>query len=153
MTNREYVLETMRNYGKTAAENIQKNAENMSGTELYENEAFIPDFAEAVKQKNMLERKAGRDGFVCKSSAGRVVFLLQNYDSDIYTGEPEEYPALWGFKWSKDPRKALPFIAISTSPFDEGDCCTENEGIFRSKINGNVYAPSAYPQGWEEVLL
>ena len=33
------------------------------------------------------------DGFVCKSSAGRVVRLLQPYDSNIYTGEPEELPA------------------------------------------------------------
>lgn len=58
----------------------------MDGTELYAKEGYIPDFKEAVKNKNMLQRKAGQnDGFVCRSSAGRVVRLIQNYDSDVYT--------------------------------------------------------------------
>ena len=100
----------------------------------------------------MLERKAGqKDGFVCKSSAGRVVRLLQNYDSTVYTQEPEELPAQWGFVWSKDPAKALPFIALATSPYDTGDCCTETGIVYRSTMDGNVHAPSAYPQGWEVV--
>ena len=44
----------------------------------------------------MLERKAG---FVCRSTAGRVVRLLQPYDSTIYnTQEPEELEAQWGFE-------------------------------------------------------
>lgn len=120
----------------------------MTGTELYEREGFIPDFRAACELRNMLERKAG---FVCKSSAGRVVSLIQPYDSTIYTQEPEELVALWRFKWSKDPAKALPFVAISTSPYDTGDCCTENGGTFRSTIDNNVYAPSAYPRGWEAV--
>ena len=98
----------------------------------------------------MLERKAGMtDGFVCRSSAGRVVRLIQNYDSSIYTQEPEDLPAQWGFVWSTDPEKALPFIAISTSPYMTGDCCTENDIVYRSTIDNNVWAPSAYPQGWE----
>lgn len=150
LNNKEIVLSTMRQYAADMARVIQASADDMTGTELYENEEFIPDFQAAKNKKNMLQRLAG---FTCRSTAGRVVRLIQPYDSDIYTQEPEELPALWGFKWSKDPRKALPFIAISTSPFDEGDCCTENEGIFRSKINGNVYAPSAYPTGWEAVAL
>jgi hypothetical protein len=124
----------------------------MTRTELYAEEEYIPSFKAAVAKKNMLERKAGQtDGFVCKSSAGRVVRLLQNYDSSIYTQEPEELPAQWGFVWSKDPAKALPFIALSTSPYNTGDCCTENGIVYRSLIENNVHAPSAYPQGWEKV--
>ena len=96
----------------------------------------------------MLERPVG---FVCKSTAGRVVRLIQNYDSDIYTQEPEELPAQWGFAWSTDPAKALPFVAMSTSPYNNGDCCTEGSKVYRSTLDNNVWSPSAYPQGWEEV--
>ena len=150
MTDREFVLDAMRKSGKAAAESLQTDAANMTGTELYAAEDYIPDFAAAVAKKNMLERKAGMtDGFVCRSSAGRVVRLIQNYDSSIYTQEPEDLPAQWGFVWSTDPEKALPFIAISTSPYMTGDCCTENDIVYRSTIDNNVWAPSAYPQGWE----
>lgn len=152
MNNKEFVLDTLKRAGKQAAETLQTKAPDMTGTELYAEEEYIPSFKAAVAKKNMLERKAGqKDGFVCKSSAGRVVRLLQNYDSSIYMQEPEELPAQWGFVWSKDPAKALPFIALSTSPYNTGDCCTETDVVYRSKMDGNVHAPSAYPQGWEAV--
>ena len=152
MNNKELVLETLRRAGKTAAESLQSRSAEMTGTELNAEDMYIPGFVEACAKKNMLERKSGqKDGFVCKSSAGRVVRLLQPYDSTIYTQEPEELPAQWGFVWSKDPAKALPFIALSTSPYNTGDCCTETDVVYRSKMEGNVHAPSAYPQGWEQV--
>jgi hypothetical protein len=131
-----------------AAMEVQERSPGMNGTELYAVDDRIPQFKEAVKKQNMLTRKAG---FVCKSSAGRVVRLLQPYDSSVYTAEPEELPAQYGFVWSDDPAKALPFVAISTSPYMKGNCCTENDVVFRSKIDNNVHAPSAYPAGWEEV--
>ena len=150
LTDREFVLDAMRKSGKAVAESLQTDAANMTGTELYAAEDYIPDFAAAVAKKNMRERKAGMtDGFVCRSSAGRVVRLIQNYDSSIYTQEPEDLPAQWGFVGSTDPEKALPFVAISTSPYMTGDCCTENDIVYRSTIDNNVWAPSAYPQGWE----
>lgn len=152
MNNKDFVLDTLKKAGKQAAETLQTKAPDMTGTELYAEEEYIPSFKAAVAKKNMLERKAGqKDGFVCKSSAGRVVRLLQNYDSSIYTQEPEELPAQFGFVWSKDPAKALPFIALATSPYDTGDCCTETGIVYRSTMDGNVHAPSAYPQGWEVV--
>lgn len=154
MTNKEYVLETLKRSGKLAAQLIQDKSSEMTGTELNAETAYIPDFKSAIKNKNMLDRHAGMlDGFVCKSSAGRVVRLIQNYDSNVYMQEPEELPAQWAFVWSDNPTHALPFIALSTSPYQTGNCCTENGKIFRSKINDNVHAPSAYPQGWEQVVL
>ena len=152
LSNKDFVLKTLQKAGKQAAEALQQKSPDMTGTELYAEEEFIPSFKAAVAKKNMLERKAGqKDGFVCRSTAGRVVRLLQNYDSNIYTQEPEELPAQYGFVWSKDPAKALPFIALSTSPYNKGDCCTETGIVYRSLIENNVHAPSAYPQGWEVV--
>lgn len=138
--------------GRRQALDLQSRSPEMTGTELNAEEDKIPSFQAAVKQKNMLDRKAGHtDGFVCKSTAGRVVRLIQNYDSDIYTQEPEELPAQWGFVWSDDPAKAKPFIAMSTSPYMAENCCTENGITYRSTIDNNVWAPSAYPAGWEVV--
>ena len=150
MTNKEYVLETFKRNGKLVAQNIQDKSANMTGTELNAEDMYIPDFKTAALNMNMLDRSIG---FVCKTTAGRVVKLLQHYDSTIYTEEPENYPSLWGFVWSTDPLKAKPFIALSTSPYNLGDCCTENDKVYKSLIANNVYAPSEYPQGWEEVVL
>ena len=152
MTNKELVLETMRRSGKLIAQSVQANAPSMTGTQLNAEGDYLPDFKAACAAMNMLDRKAGMtDGFVCKSSAGRIVRLLQNYDSTIYTGEPEELPAQFGFVWSDDPAHALPFISLSTSPYRTGNCCTEDGVIYRSKMDNNVWSPSAYPDGWERV--
>ena len=150
---RDKELELICKSGKADALALQERSSGLTGTELNAEDDKIPAFREAVKHQNMLERTAGQeDGFVCKSSAGRVVRLIQNYDSDIFTQEPEELPAQWRFVWSQDPAKALPFISLSTSPYNTGDCCTEGEGTFRSTMAGNVWAPSAYPRGWEAVV-
>lgn len=154
MTSKERVLQRERDRGRLAALEVQEKSPDMTGTELNAVDDRIPRFTKAVKKMNMLDRKAGQtDGFVCKSSAGRVVRLIQNYDSSTYTGEPEELPAQWRFVWSQDPAKALPFIALSTSPYNTGDCCTENGGTYRSKMDSNTHAPGAYPAGWEQVAV
>lgn len=150
MNSRDFVLETLKRSGKLTAQVVQEKSANMTGTELNAEDMYIPDFKEAIKKMNMLERKAG---FVCKSSAGRVVKLLQPYDSTVYSGEPEEYPALWGFVWSTDPAKAKPFIALSTSPYMKGDCCMEDSLVYKSKLDNNVWSPSSYSDGWELVLF
>lgn len=136
-----------RQRGYEAAKLIQTNADTMTGTELYAVDDRIPSFTAAVNKMNMIVRPIG---FTCKSSAGRVVRLLQVYDSDIYTQEPEELPAQWGFQWSTDPDKALPFVALSTSPYMTGDCCSVDGTVYRSLMDNNVWSPSSYPAGWEE---
>lgn len=142
--------DAMRAKGAADAADFQTRSASMTGTEMYAEEEKIPDFQAAKALKNMLERPVG---FICRSSAGRVVKLLQVYDSTVYTQEPEDLPAQWGFVWSTDPAKALPFIALSTSPYGKGECCTDGGKVYRSTIDNNVWAPSAYPQGWEEVSI
>lgn len=146
MTSKERVLERERQRGRLAAQEVQNSADSMTGTELNAVDDRIPRFAAAVAAKNMLARPVG---FVCKSTAGRVVRLIQPYDSTIYTQEPEELPAQWGFKWSTDPKKARPFVAISTSPYNMDECCTFNGHVWRSGQDGNVWSPEAYPAGWK----
>lgn len=142
------VFDLLARYGKTVAKDLQEKAPQMTGTELNGDKAFIPSFVVAKEKKNMLTRPAG---FVCKSSAGRVVRLLQPYDSDIYTAEPEELPAQWGFVWSDDPAHALPFVALATSPYMIGNVCAFDGQIYASTIDNNVHSPGDYPAGWAMV--
>ena len=136
------------NEGRRAALDLQERSFSLTNTELNEEEGLLPSFISARKVTNMLQRPIG---FVCRTSAGRVVKLLQPYDSEIFDQEPEDLPALWGFVWSTNPLKAKPFLALSTSPYNIGECCSENDIIYLSKIANNVWAPSAYPAGWEQV--
>ena len=152
MTDMEYVLETMKRFGKATAQSLQDRSPEMDGTQLYAEEEYIPSFTAAVAKQNMLTRKAGEtDGFICKSSAGRVVRLIQNYDSETYTKEPEELPAQWRFVWSKDPQKALPFISLATSPYATGDCCTYEGHVWRSGQDVNTWAPGTVGVKWEDL--
>lgn len=145
-------LEIIRNSGKKDAQEIQDKSSTMTGTELNASDDRIPRFRDAIKRKNMLDRKAGQqDGFVCLSTAGRVVRLIQNYNSDIYQEEPENLPAQYRFVWSTDPAKARPFIASSTSYYNIGDCCLNKAGEpRRSRIDANVFDPDASPEFWED---
>ena len=147
-TDKEFVLQTMRDTGLSQAQRIQAEAPDMTGTELYAEEQYIPDFQAAVTAKNMLERTAG---FVCRSPAGRLVKLIQPYDSTIYPQEPEDLPAQWGFQWSTDPKKALPFIALSTSPYAKDDCCTHDGHVWRSGQDNNVWAPGTVGVKWDDL--
>lgn len=146
-TSKERVLQRERERGRLAALEVQEKAPDMTGTELNAMDDRIPRFTEAIKKMNMLERPIG---FVCKSSVGRVVKLLQPYDSDIYTGEPEELEAQWGFVWSDDPAKAKEFIALTTSPFMKGNCCLWKGEVICSTIDNNVWFPADYPEGWKK---
>ena len=152
MTSKERVLQRERDRGRMAAQEVQEKSSGMTGTQLNAADDRIPRFSEAVKVKNMLDRKAGQaDGFVCRSSEGRVVRLIQNYDSDVFTGEPETLPAQFRLVWSADPAKAKPFIASSTSYYNTGDCCLNKAGEpRRSKIDVNTFDPDISPEFWED---
>ena len=152
MTSKERVLTRERQRGYEAAKAVQAASPDMTGTELNAADDRIPDFRAACAKENMLNRKAGdKDGFVCKSSAGRVVRLIQNYDSTVYTAEPEELAAQWRFVWSTDPEKARPFLSLSTSPYATGDCCTCDGHVWRSGQDGNVWAPGTVGVKWEDL--
>ena len=134
--------------GLADAADLQTRSAEMDGTALYAEENKIPDFAAACDIMNMLKRPVG---FMCRSTAGHVVKLLQVYDSATYPAEPEELPAQWGFVWSTDPTKAREFVAISTSPYMTDDCCIDNGVVYRSTMDNNVWRPSEYPQGWQQL--
>lgn len=143
MTSKNLVLSTLKAYGKIVAKELQNKAADMTGTELYQSSDFIPDFNPERQYLNY------EPGYICKSEAGRIVKLLQPYDSFVYTAHPEELPAQWGFYWSKDPQEALPFVSLATSPYMIGDCCTEDGVVYCSLIDNNTWSPKEYSSGWK----
>ena len=144
----ETINAAMAEQGRADAIVLQEAAPTMTGTELNGASDAIPMFDAACKVMNMLRRPIG---FVCCSSSGRIVKLLQPYDSDIFIQEPEMLPAQWGFVWSDDPAHARPFIALSTSPYMRNNVCSWGLDIYRSIIDNNVWSPVDYPRGWEFV--
>lgn len=158
MQNKELYTIAMKEKGQADAADLQERSGSMDGTALYAEEEKIPDFTAAVQVKNMKDRPAGQEnGFICRNSAGLVVRLVQPYDSDTYPQEPGDktLAAQWRFVYSKDPRKARPFLdepeILSLNYYNVGECCTENGHVYRSKIAANVYRPSEYAQGWEDL--
>ncbi len=149
LTNKEFVLDMMTMLGKASAEVLQVQAESITSTELIAKENYLPLYDDAKAIINMLQRTVG---FTVRTNQGNVCRLLQNYDSDVYTGEPEEYPALWGFKYSTDPSKAKPFLALSTSPYNVDECCIWNDAVYRSTHDNNTWSPDGYPAWWEVVV-
>lgn len=143
--NKAFVLDTMRKFGESAARDLQSRAPEMTGTEICAEDGFLPAFNAAKQYLNYTA------GYVCVSAAGRAVKLIQPYDSTIYTQQPEELPAQWGFYWSTDPTKALPFISLATSPYMTGDCCTYEGHVWRSGQDNNVWAPGSVGVQWEDL--
>lgn len=98
---------------------------------------------------------------------------IVNYNGDLYESlmdgnvwSPDVYPAGWQAVESTepspepepDPKPEEP----STYPewvqptgvhdaYNTGDIVNYNGTLYKSVIDGNVWAPDAYPQGWEEV--
>lgn len=144
----ELYLDAMRAKGRADAADLQTRSSSMDRTALYAETDKIPDFQAAKAVKNMLQRAVG---FVCRSTAGRVVAMLQPYDSETYPQEPEELPAQWRFKWSTDPKDALPFVELATSPYNTGDCCTYEGHVWRSGQDNNTWPPGTLNIKWDDL--
>lgn len=146
MDSKDFVLSTMRKLGREAALNLQDDIPYLTGTEIVAQSDFLPDFNPERQYLNF------KPGYVCKSAAGNAVKLLQPYDSAIYTQQPEELTAQWGFYWSTDPTQAKPFIKSATSPYNKNECCVFDGVVYQSTMDNNVYSPAEYPAGWREVI-
>ena len=59
MTNKDYVIDAMRERGRELALGVQKEASTLTGTELHDKDDYIPLFTESIKVKNMLNRDVG----------------------------------------------------------------------------------------------
>ena len=149
MNAKEYVLNKMREVGLNSATLFQQQAWGMDGTQIIDREDSIPDFNPDIHQ--YADWTIGQ----CVRDNGQVWQLIQPYDSSVYKDRPENMRAQWGLCHTTNPEKAKPYVVpLGTSGmYMEGECCVENSKVYKSKIDNNVWTPSGYPTGWEEVIL
>ena len=83
--------------------------------------------------------------------------VIQSYNANTYP-DPTAIPAL--IKRARQPGVAEPFVQPTGAhdayrrpdPFTGvGELCLWEGKAYRTKIDANVWSPSAYPAGWEQV--
>ncbi|WP_329384492.1 hypothetical protein [Anaerofustis butyriciformans] len=150
MESKEYVLNKMREVGLNAAASFQEQAPEMDGTQIIDKEESIPDFNPELHQ--YLNWNKGE----CVRDNDQVWQLLQPYDSNTYKEHPENLRAQWSLCHTKNPLKAKPYVEPmgQSGMYMIDECCIASDGkVYKSKVDNNVWEPTGYPTGWEEVTL
>ena len=150
MDYKEYVLEKMKEVGLNSATLFQQKAPELDGTAIIDREDDIPDFNPDLHQYLNWQK-----GQVVKDN-GQVWQLLQPYDSIVYKDHPENLRSQWSLCHTKDPLKAKPYVAPfgQSGMYMKDECCIASNGkVYKSLVDNNVWEPTGYPTGWEEVIL
>lgn len=145
MTSKDRVLQRERERGRAEALNLAGRAHEMDGTGLIAEQGHIPAWDEKATYT------IDHIGFPVQDE-GQVYTILQPHTPAHNPGfRPKDLPAIYSIKHTTDPRMAKPYMAPhgTSGMYMKGECCIENDAVYRSTIDNNVYAPSAYPAGWE----
>ena len=118
----------------------------MSGTEIIDQELFVPEWKPANYQT--VGAPVRFDGQVYK--------VLQAHDSTSNPDwTPDTQPALWSVCHTTDPAKAKPWLEPqgTSGMYYKGECYRADDGIVYRQIydGGNVYDAAAAPDRWETV--
>lgn len=143
--NRELILSVMRSNGRADALDLRSRAPSMDGTAIIAEEHKIPAWS------------AKRDYSAWSIGApvrydGQVYALLQSHNAVNYPDStPENAPALWSIRHTKDAAKAKPWTApAGTSGLYMADeCCLWDGVVYRCTQDDNPYSPEDYPDWWE----
>jgi len=132
--------------GRADALDLRDRAKDMDGTGIIAEERKVPQFDPSKDYSTWAIGSPVREG-------EQVFKLLQPYNAAHYTGTPSTLPALWSICHTKDPVKAKPYLAPNgiSGMYMLDECCTENGHVYCSKVDNNVYAPSAYAQNWDDL--
>lgn len=152
MDNKDFVLSVFRENGRRDALDLRKRAEAdggnaLDGTAIIAEETKIPVWNE---KKDYSSWGVGAP----VSFKGNVFGLLQPHNAAHYPAStPENTPALWGVKHTKDPAKAKPYLApLGTSGmYMKDECCLFDGVVYRCKRDNVVYSPAEYADYWEVV--
>lgn len=72
---------------------------------------------------------------------GRIWEVIDTPETEPETSETSEQPTAPAFKQPSGGHDA----------YKQGDRVTYNGAVYESTINGNVWAPDSYPQGWKKI--
>lgn len=157
MNNRELIRGIMRAQGKADALSLRTRATKLTGTEIIAEEDKIPAFD---PEKNYIGWPTGAPVYDLIDGEKQVFTLLIPYNAVNYPGvRPNNNRTLWSLTHTKDPAKAKTFIPPSGTSglYMAGEVCAEYDEngtrqVYRSKVDGNPYAPSEYAGNWELVV-
>ena len=135
----------MRIFSKQNAQHLKEQGESMSGTEIIDQELFVPDWKPANYQTVGAPVRY----------EGQVYKVLQAHDSTSNPDwTPDTQPALWSVCHTTDPAKAKPWLEPqgTSGMYYKGECYRADDGIVYRQIydGGNVY-DAATPDRWETV--
>lgn len=149
MTSKERVLHRERERGRAAALSLAARAPGMDGTALIAEQGHIPAWREDAAYT------AGHVGFPVQDD-DQVYTILQPHTPAHNPGaRPADLPAIYSIKHTTDPQRAKPWMAPNgtSGMYMTDDCAVEGGHVYRSTIDNNVWAPSSYPAGWDEIGL
>lgn len=140
------LAEAMRIFAKQNAQHLKEQGESMSGTEIIDQELFVPEWKPANYQTVGAPVKFD----------GQVYKVLQVHDSTSNPDwTPAATPALWSICHTTDPAKAKPWLEPqgTSGMYQLGECYRADDGmVYRQIYDGdNVYDAEAMPDRWEAV--
>lgn len=149
MTNKEIVLDVMRQQGRNDALVLRQAAADMTGTQIIEQERKIPMFDGA---KDYSEWPVG-----APVQHGRQDYaLIQPHNASHFPEQtPATLPALWRVLHTTEAAKAKPWVQpTSTSDmYLTGECMIWTDGrVYRARRDTN-FNPVDYAVDWEEYVL
>ena len=113
--------------------------DKISKEEMEELEALAREKANTVNSYAPLQGQIDKLYIDMKELEARVSLLEQEDGQEVEEPETEEYPQYIQPQGAHDA-------------YNTGDKITYNGKKYICKINGCVWTPDAYPQGWEEVV-
>lgn len=119
----------------------------MDGTAIIAEEDHIPAWSEtAVYTADMIGWPVQDDG--------QVYTILQAHTPANNPGvRPAELSAIYSRKNTSDPARAKPWMAPAgtSGVYLIGNCAVDEGHVWRSAIDNNVWRPTEYPAGWEDL--
>ena len=142
------LAETMRIFAKENAQHLKEQGESMSGTEIIDQELFVPEWKPANYQTVGAPVK----------DEGQIYKVLQAHDStNNPTWTPHNTPALWSICHTTDPAKAKPWAEPqgTSGMYYKDECYIDESGVIwrQTYDGGNVYNAESLPSRWEAVTI
>lgn len=140
------LAEAIRILAKESALHLKEQGKGMSGTEIIDQELFVPEWKPANYQTVGAPVRY----------EGQVYKVLQVHDSTSNPDwTPAATPALWSVCHTTDPAKAKPWLEPqgTSGMYYKGEYYRADDGIVYRQIydGGNVYDAAATPDRWETV--
>lgn len=158
MNNKELILNVMYAQGIADALNLRSRAKDMDGTAIIAEESKIPMFDGT---KDYSSWAVGSPVYEIVNGEKQVFTLITPYNASYYpTSTPSNTPSLWSIRHTKDPERAKAWLASNGTSglYMKDEVCVDPNmedatAVYRSIVDNNAYAPSAYINNWEKVEL